>query len=164
MVGEIKKTYLAFLLFAAVLVLMPAKAFPLTASDITQGMTCTCGCSMVLGACAGSMECGPAAQITQEVIQMIEMGQTKEEILRHYVDKYGETILAAPTKEGFNFLAWVLPFLGLAAGIGGIYIFLDRALTSKLVDDEEIESSEPYSEEDKKHLEQFQSELDAYEI
>lgn len=164
MVGEIKKTYLAFLLFAAVLVLMPAKAFPLTASEITQGMTCTCGCSMVLAACEGSMECGPAAQITQEVIQMIEMGQTKEEILRHYVDKYGETILAAPTKEGFNFLAWVLPFLGLAAGIGGIYIFIDRALTSKLVDDEEIESNEPYSEEDKKHLEQFQSELDAYEI
>lgn len=164
MVGEIKKTYLAFLLFAAVLVLMPAKAFPLTASEITQGMTCTCGCSMVLAACEGSMECGPAAQITQEVIQMIEQGQTKEEILRHYVDKYGETILAAPTKEGFNFLAWVLPFLGLAMGIGGIYIFIDRALTSKLVDDEEIESSEPYSEEDQKHLEQFQSELDAYEI
>ncbi len=164
MVGEIKKTYIAFLFVALGLVLMPVKAFPLTASEITQGMTCTCGCSMVVAACEGSMECGPAAQITQEVEQMIKKGQTKNEILKFYVDKYGETILAAPTKEGFNFLAWVLPFLGLAMGIGGIYIFIDRALTSKLVDDEEIESSEPYSEEDKKYLEQFKSELDTYEI
>ncbi len=164
MVGEIKKTYLAFLLIAAGLVLMPAKAFPLTSSAITQKMTCTCGCNMVLAACEGSMECGPAAQITREVVQMIDQGQTKEEILKFYVDKYGETILAEPTKEGFNFLAWVLPFLGLAMGIGGIYIFIDRALTSKLVDDEEFESSEPYSEEDKKYLEQFQNELDTYEI
>ncbi len=164
MVGEIKKTYIAFLLVAAGLILMPVKAFSLTASEITQSMTCTCGCNMVVAACEGSMECGPAAQITKEVVQMVDRGQTKEEILKFYVDKYGETILAAPTKEGFNFLAWVLPFLALAVGIGGVYIFIDRALTSKLVDDEEIESSESYSDEDKKYLEQFKSELDTYEI
>ncbi|MEE9435913.1 MAG: cytochrome c-type biogenesis protein CcmH, partial [Candidatus Adiutricales bacterium] len=98
MVGEIKKTYLAFLLFAAGLVLMPVKAFSLTASEITQKMTCTCGCSMVLAACEGSMECGPAAQITREVVHMIDQGQTKADILKFYVYNYGETILAEPTK------------------------------------------------------------------
>ena len=164
MARENTKTYIAFLLFAAGLILMPVKAFSLTASEIPQRMTCTCGCNMVVAACEGSMECGPAAQITKEVVQMVDKGQTKDEILKFYVDKYGETILAAPTKEGFNFLAWVLPFLGLAVGIGGIYLFIDRALTSKLADDEEMESSEPYSEADKKYLEQFKNELDTYEI
>ena len=145
-------------------IMIPATGFALTASEITRGLTCTCGCNMVVAACEGSMECGPAAEITRQVEQMVEEGQTKQEILQYYVNKHGETILAAPTKEGFNFLAWVLPFLGLALGVGGIYLFIDRALGSGIAIDEADESRENTPEADKKYYDQIKDELDAFEI
>ena len=32
------------------------------------------------------------------------------------MDTYGETLLAAPTKKGFNLTAWVTPFLAILVG------------------------------------------------
>lgn len=145
-------------------IMIPASGFSVTASEITRGMACTCGCNMVVAACEGSMECSAAAQITREVEQMVEEGRTKKEILQNFVNRYGETILAAPTKEGFNFLAWVLPFMALALGVGGIYLFIDRALRSSIAIDESAEPRENISEADKKYYDQINRELDAFEI
>jgi len=36
---------------------------------------------MIVSACEGSMECAPAKEITDQVAQMIERGQSKEEII-----------------------------------------------------------------------------------
>ncbi|RMD94292.1 MAG: hypothetical protein D6813_02460, partial [Calditrichaeota bacterium] len=46
----------------------------------------------------------------------LEQGKTREEVLQAMVKKYGESILAAPPKKGFNLLAWVLPFVALLMG------------------------------------------------
>jgi cytochrome c-type biogenesis protein CcmH len=46
----------------------------------------------------------------------IAAGDTKSEIKDQLVDQFGESVLAAPPKEGFNLLAWLLPLVGLAAG------------------------------------------------
>jgi cytochrome c-type biogenesis protein CcmH len=47
----------------------------------------------------------------------IAEGDTKSEIKSKLVDQFGESVLAAPPKHGFNLLAWLLPFAGL--GLGG---------------------------------------------
>jgi cytochrome c-type biogenesis protein CcmH len=47
----------------------------------------------------------------------IAAGDTKSEIKSKLVDQFGESVLAAPPKHGFNLLAWLLPFAGL--GLGG---------------------------------------------
>jgi cytochrome c-type biogenesis protein CcmH len=51
----------------------------------------------------------------------ISAGDTKSEIKAKLVDQFGESVLAAPPKSGFNLLAWVLPLAGivLAAGVVG---------------------------------------------
>jgi cytochrome c-type biogenesis protein CcmH len=51
----------------------------------------------------------------------IAAGDTKSEIKATLVDQFGESVLAAPPKSGFNLLAWVLPLAGivLAAGVVG---------------------------------------------
>jgi cytochrome c-type biogenesis protein CcmH len=46
----------------------------------------------------------------------IAAGDTKSEIKAKLVDQFGESVLAAPTKKGFNLLAWLLPLVGLALG------------------------------------------------
>jgi cytochrome c-type biogenesis protein CcmH len=46
----------------------------------------------------------------------IAAGDTKSEIKDQLVDQFGESVLAAPPRRGFNLLAWLLPLVGLAAG------------------------------------------------
>jgi cytochrome c-type biogenesis protein CcmH len=46
----------------------------------------------------------------------IAAGDTKSEIKSELVDQFGESVLAAPPKRGFNLLAWLLPLVGLALG------------------------------------------------
>jgi cytochrome c-type biogenesis protein CcmH len=65
----------------------------------------------------------PAAQQVERFISArIAAGDSKGEIKDRLVDEYGPRILAAPPKEGFDLLAWVLPLVGLLGGaliIGG---------------------------------------------
>jgi cytochrome c-type biogenesis protein CcmH len=59
----------------------------------------------------------PAAQQVERFIAFrIRAGDSKEEIKDRLVDQYGPQILAAPPKEGFDLLAWVLPLAGAAGG------------------------------------------------
>jgi cytochrome c-type biogenesis protein CcmH len=55
-----------------------------------------------------------AERMRQFIRERIAAGDTKNEIKERLVGEFGEGILAAPPKEGFNLLAWVLPFAGIA--------------------------------------------------
>ena len=44
--------------------------------------------------------------------QRIAAGDTKSEIKEKLVAQFGEQVLAAPSKSGFNLLAWALPLVG----------------------------------------------------
>ena len=51
--------------------------------------------------------------------QRIAAGDAKSEIKEKLVAQFGEQVLAAPPKSGFNVLAWALPLTGgLLAGVG----------------------------------------------
>jgi cytochrome c-type biogenesis protein CcmH len=60
--------------------------------------------------------------------QRIAAGDTKSEIKAKLVAQFGESVLAAPPKHGFNLLAWLLPLAGIAAG-GVALGFLARRWT-----------------------------------
>lgn len=69
---------------------------------------------------------GGAEQAKEDIKQRLAAGQTKEEIINAYVSMYGEQILAVPTKSGFNLLAWVIPPMAAAGGIGLVYFAISR--------------------------------------
>jgi cytochrome c-type biogenesis protein CcmH len=48
------------------------------------------------------------------ISRRIAAGDSKDEIKARLVDEFGERVLAAPPKHGFNLLAWVLPIAGIA--------------------------------------------------
>ena len=50
-----------------------------------------------------------AAQMRATVRERLAEGWSEEEIRQYFVDRYGERVLAAPPKEGFNLVAWVIP-------------------------------------------------------
>ena len=43
-------------------------------------------------------------------------GDTKSEITSKLVAQFGEQVLAAPPKKGFNLVAWLLPIIGVVVG------------------------------------------------
>lgn len=81
-----------------------------TLGEIKKSLACTCACAMTVDACEGSMTCSAAEKLAAEANRMIEEGLGRKMILASFTSRYGEKILAAPTKRGFNLIAWILPF------------------------------------------------------
>src|SRR3972149_1174086 len=57
-----------------------------------------------------------SAQMRAVVREKLEQGETKEEILQFFVQRYGEGVQAAAVKSGFSLVAWVAPIAGLVVG------------------------------------------------
>ena len=53
-------------------------------------------------------------------------GATKQEIKDELVEQFGEGVLAAPPKRGFNLLAWALPLAGLALAVAAVTLLARR--------------------------------------
>lgn len=65
-------------------------------------------------------------QMRREVRAMVAAGQTKRDILDHFVARYGERILATPRARGINALAYLLPWAALIAGGGYLFLLLRK--------------------------------------
>src|SRR5437764_15106698 len=70
----------------------------------------------VCGTTLSQSDSPAAQQIKQFVRAAIARGDTKSQIEAQLVRNYGEQILAAPPKHGFNLLAWLLPLVGITVG------------------------------------------------
>ena len=67
-------------------------------------------------------------QMRAVVRELLAEGRTRQEVLDYFVDRYGADILAAPPKSGTNLVAWILPIVGVAAGLMGVFLVI-RAMT-----------------------------------
>src|SRR5438552_15234654 len=63
-----------------------------------------------------------AEQWRELIRQKLAQGESKEQILRYFVDIGGEGILAAPPKQGFALTAWLLPLFVMVNGAGLIVV------------------------------------------
>lgn len=89
---------------------------------IESNMKCLCECPKLVADCGE--ECGHAPQIRADIQQMLANGMSEEQIFAEYEAKYGPRIHGAPKPEGFNLVAWVLPFVVLTCGGVLIAVFL----------------------------------------
>ena len=97
-------------------VVIPAARSPLE-RDLYASIICMCGtCGRQR---VGECTCGTAAQMREEISGLVKQGSTREQIVQYYIDKYGsQEPLGAPIDEGFNRLAWLLPYvLGIGSAI-----------------------------------------------
>ena len=63
------------------------------------------------------------------IASMVQSGNTKSEIMNHFVNQYGERVLAIPVMSGFNILAWIVPILIGLIGILIWYLYLNSPST-----------------------------------
>jgi len=86
-------------------------------------MMCVCGCNQVLLEC-NHVGCTYSDRMREELKAALIRGDSDDLTLQGFVQKYGPTVLAAPTAEGFNRVAWVMPFFALTLGILAVVVVI----------------------------------------
>jgi cytochrome c-type biogenesis protein CcmH len=84
--------------------------------DLGHRMMCACGCSQILLEC-NHIGCTYSDKMRDQLQAALDKGNNDDLILQGFVQDYGPTVIAAPTATGFNRVAWIMPFAGLAFGI-----------------------------------------------
>ncbi|MSS73253.1 MAG: cytochrome c-type biogenesis protein CcmH [Candidatus Latescibacteria bacterium] len=97
----------------------------LTVSEVARELSCRCGCNMTVDGC-NHTNCPFAIPARKSIDEKIASGMTKEGIMQSFVAQYGEVVLAAPTKKGFNLTAWILPFVMILVGGGIVRVVIKR--------------------------------------
>jgi cytochrome c-type biogenesis protein CcmH len=70
-----------------------------------------------------------ANQMRDLIREKLKNGETPEQIRAYFVSRYGEWILLAPKRQGFNWVAWLLPFAAILGGVGVIGIVVRRSMS-----------------------------------
>src|SRR5216683_3185419 len=90
----------------------PASRF----SELGHQLMCICGCHQILLEC-NHVGCPDSDGMRNELMAAVSRGDSDSLVQQAFVQKYGPTVLAAPTNTGFNRTAWIVPFAALFAGL-----------------------------------------------
>ncbi len=115
--SSIRRTLQAGLLSLAVIALAGAGDPGSRFTQIGHQLMCICGCSQILLEC-NHVGCRDSDRMRAELQAAIDRGDSDSLVEQAFVQKYGPTVLAAPTTSGFDRTAWIVPFVALAMGIG----------------------------------------------
>ena len=67
-----------------------------------------------------------AAQMRAIVRERLAAGDTPDQVREYFVARYGEWILLAPRRRGFNLLVWGFPIAAVAVGLVAVVVLLRR--------------------------------------
>ena len=140
--AKFRKPFFVLLFTIHCSLLTVSTAHALTVQEVATDLACPCECPLVLEDC--NMSCG--LDWKDQIGQMIKEGKTKEEIIRHFIDKYGDEARITPAQRvkgkffkytrGFDTRDWVLAgaiiVIWLAVIFLGVYIITRRLLHKKV--------------------------------
>jgi len=86
-----------------------------------------------------------AQQMKVQIRKLIAQGQTKKQIEHYFVvtEGFGNAVLAVPPSNGFDLLAWLLPFAAIVCGAAAVGVGARAWLANKDDAGEDAEGSEP---------------------
>ena len=67
-----------------------------------------------------------AGQMRAIVRDRLAAGESPEQVRQYFVDRYGEWILLAPRRRGFNLVVWGVPVAAVAIGLTVTVLLLRR--------------------------------------
>jgi cytochrome c-type biogenesis protein CcmH len=107
----------------ALLGLFGAGDEPARVQDLGHRLMCVCGCNQILLEC-NHVGCTYSDRMRTELVAAVDKGDNDDLTLQWFVQKYGTTVLAAPTTKGFNRVAWVMPYLALVVGLATVVVIV----------------------------------------
>jgi cytochrome c-type biogenesis protein CcmH len=133
---------LLFALLLSLAVLAPPATVGAGQREVEERLACQCGCGLTVHTC-NHLQCSFAVPVREDIAKSLAAGQSEDEIIARYVAEYGEKVLSAPTREGFNLLAWWGPYAALAIGAAGLWLAIRRLNRGRK---DEIESAPPLAD------------------
>lgn len=95
---------------------------------------CQCGCTLDVFTCRTTdFSCQVSPAMHRDVVALVQGGYSAQEIISAFVGTYGQRVLMAPTKSGFNLLAWFAPGVALLVGAAAVFIVVRRLGTRSTV-------------------------------
>ena len=115
---------MAALLALAALFLVDAlgPAAPLTQAEQAAQIAGELRCPDCQSLSVAESQTAAAAAIRRQIVALLEAGQTPAQVRQHFVDRYGEWILQAPSSP----LVWLLPATAVLLGTGLLAWWLRR--------------------------------------
>jgi cytochrome c-type biogenesis protein CcmH/NrfF len=80
-------------------------------------LICMCGCNQILTEC-NHVGCTMSGAMLKEMDQRVTANDSDDLILQSFVQEFGAAALAEPPTRGFNSLAWAIPGIAFALGLG----------------------------------------------
>jgi cytochrome c-type biogenesis protein CcmH/NrfF len=92
-------------------------------------LACLCGiCNNTVGTCP-MLRCEHSYPARQRIANALAIGKSDDQIVKAEVRMFGLRALSGPPSEGFSLLAWVMPMIALAIGLGVVALVFKRLRT-----------------------------------
>jgi cytochrome c-type biogenesis protein CcmH len=118
---QLQRIACVVLVFALALFTLGAGTETQRFEKVGHQLMCSCGCNQVLLEC-NHVGCPSSEGMRKELLAGLKASSNDQDTLKLFVDKYGPTVLAAPTMVGFNRVAWIMPFAVFVLGIGLVIV------------------------------------------
>jgi cytochrome c-type biogenesis protein CcmH len=80
-------------------------------------LKCQCPCTLDVFTCRTTdFSCGVSPAMHQDVMRLVDGGHSADDIIAAFTQAYGERVLMAPKKSGFNLAGYAMPFAALGGG------------------------------------------------
>src|ERR1700733_12993635 len=87
------------------------------AKVLGEKLMCMCGCGQILTQC-NHINCPSSGPMLKELDAHVAKGEADDLIVQDFVQEYGEKVLSEPPSHGFNSIAWYIPGVAFAIGLG----------------------------------------------
>lgn len=100
---------------------------PVERDALEHRLRCQCGCTLDVFTCRTTdFSCRVSPAMHRDIMALVDGGYGAQEIIDSFVDVYGDQVLMAPPKEGFNIVGYVLPAASVAVGAVLLAVVLRR--------------------------------------
>ena len=115
----LKTRFFIGLLFSLITCCIPALTFSLEKDQLEERfkkLSNELRCPTCQGLAVKDSEAGFSTSIKGKIRELMEKGDSDEEIKAYLTERYGEWILRAPPVSGFNLVLWILPGAAIITG------------------------------------------------
>lgn len=95
--------------------------------DVERRLGCQCGCGLDIFICRTThFTCEVSPAMHRDVQELIRGGHGAQEIIDAFQSVYGERVLMAPKKSGFNWAGYLVPYAALGGGAAAVIALIRR--------------------------------------
>lgn len=140
---------------------------PITAADndagiqaIEKRLRCSCGCGLDIYTCRTTdFSCTYSPALHKDVLRLAGQGKTAQQITDEFVAQYGEAVLMAPPKRGFNLAGYFVPSIAIV--VAGVILTLVLRRWTREAEVQAVQSdATPAPNASPAELERLRQELD----